>query len=431
MRYQDACLRLAVGTSLLALAGCAIDPSLLQAPGLTTTQVGTTGTPVGTTTSGGATTGTTTGTTTSGLAKGGGSVGTPVGATPAERALDLLNRYRRVAGVPPVTDDPATTKACMDHAAYLVKNKGNAALDGFGAHKEDPNLPGATPGWANLNLGNDVGFEEPVATIDGLMATLYHRTPMIGTDLEKVGFGYAGVPGSDNMADVLAFVTGDRPQEVVVFPADGQTDVPLAFGGEFPNPIPDGDVGGYPITLQMADSAKPTGMSASLKDDQGQDVPCHYSDHDHQASTAYSQGNTVCLIPKQLLEPGRSYQAHVQGTVDGQARNWDWRFSTPAVPAATDPLDKAAMGATIGKLAAIEGQVLGAGTLDDGTVYLNFSPDLDPSAFFPKDVWAKLGLGDPAKALEGKRVRLVCTPRRQTKGDVELDISDPRWFKLL
>ena len=149
------------------------------------------------------------------------------------------------------------------------------------------------------------------------------------------------------------------------------------------------------------------------------------------ASTAYSQGNTVCLIPKQLLEPGRSYQAHVQGTVDGQARNWDWRFSTPAVPAATDPLDKAAMGATIGKLAAIEGQVLGAGTLDDGTVYLNFSPDLDPSAFFPKDVWAKLGLGDPAKALEGKRVRLVCTPRRQTKGDVELDISDPRWFKLL
>src|SRR5262249_30067345 len=50
----------------------------------------------------------------------------------------------------------------------------------------------------------------------------------------------------------------------VAYPADKQADVPLEYGAESPNPIPNHGTGGYPITLQFPPFDKVTGVSAKL-----------------------------------------------------------------------------------------------------------------------------------------------------------------------
>ena len=49
------------------------------------------------------------------------------------------------------------------------------------------------------------------------------------------------------------------------YPADKQTDVPLDYGAEFPNPIPNRGTGGYAITLQFPPFDKVTGATARYR----------------------------------------------------------------------------------------------------------------------------------------------------------------------
>ncbi|MDB5100386.1 MAG: hypothetical protein JWM80_4807 [Cyanobacteria bacterium RYN_339] len=361
----------------------------------------------------------------------GGAIGTPTGATVEARVLDLINRTRAVAGLTPVTYDARATKLCMAHANYLMLNANSPALAGFSAHKEDPSLPGYDPEWANLNLGNDVHFIEPLPAVDDWVASLYHRTQMLDANLVQIGFGYAGDRAKDNAAAVLAFKQGSGPEAEVAYPADGQTEVPLNFYGEFPNPIPAGHTGpvGYPLTLQEPSSAKMTGFKGSLTDDAGHDVPCYYSDKEHQASSLYDQGNVVCLLPQLPLDLATTYHVKVSGTLDGQSITRTWTFTSRPAPAAIEASDHAAVAAQAGQLATIEGKVRSGGKLDDGTIYFNFSADFDPSIFLKPEVWAQTGLGDPG-ALVGKRIRAI-GPLVKGGSYATMDVPTAKWFTAL
>jgi hypothetical protein len=56
----------------------------------------------------------------------------------------------------------------------------------------------------------------------------------------------------------------------VAYPADNQTDVPLDYGAEFPNPIPNHGTGGYAITLQFPAEVSDAG---ELSDGDAEDSP--------------------------------------------------------------------------------------------------------------------------------------------------------------
>src|SRR5438552_9133284 len=64
-------------------------------------------------------------------------------AADADLAAALLNRYRSVAGLPPVAVGTGNSAAAA-HAHYLALNKGNPAIAGLLAHTEQPGLPGYT-----------------------------------------------------------------------------------------------------------------------------------------------------------------------------------------------------------------------------------------------------------------------------------------------
>ena len=173
---------------------------------------------------------------------------------PDERALRLVNHYRQLAGLTPVKLDQQLSAGCMEHANYMVQNRGTDAMAGLNAHDQRPSLPGASAAGAACAKTADLfpRVSDLGVAIDGWMAGMYHRRPMLDPQLERIGVGYARLPDG-KLTAALRFENAARRNGTwpVAYPADKQTDVPLNYGAEFPNPIPNHGTGGYPITLQV------------------------------------------------------------------------------------------------------------------------------------------------------------------------------------
>ncbi|MCC6737966.1 MAG: CAP domain-containing protein [Planctomycetia bacterium] len=262
----------------------------------------------------------------------------PPAADPtADKVLEKVNEWRKLAGLQPVKLDEALSKGCRAHAEYLKTNQGHPSVQGLGAHGEDPKLPGYTPEGEKAGKSSDISFEDPVPAVDGLMATLFHRVPLLNPALEKIGFGAASEGGKWFVVlDVMNGVGKKPPAKgnpPVVFPRAKQKDVPLAFGGEMPNPIPEDKDGkaGFPITAQFPSGIPVKEATVGLKDADGKPVECWISTPEKPADARY-QRNTVCAFPKDLLKPGTTYTVSMAAKVGGKPWSAEWTFTTAGEP---------------------------------------------------------------------------------------------------
>lgn len=249
-------------------------------------------------------------------------------ADPFER----LNVHRKAAGLEPVAVDPALSKACAAHAEYLVRNADHPSTRGLGLHSEDPKLPGYSKEGERAGKASVifVGLEG-VEAVDGWMASLLHRIPLLQSRLKKVGYGAArgGPAGVIVVLDALNGMGVGKDAPVVLYPADGQRDVPRAFCPEIPDPIPESPdkKAGYPVTLIFAEGALVKDVKASIRDGAGNDVPCWLSTPEKPAAADY-QRNTVGLIPKEPLRPSTTYTVAVAARVTGRPWLRTWSFTT-------------------------------------------------------------------------------------------------------
>src|SRR5262249_54103291 len=135
--------------------------------------------------------------------------------------------------------DEELSRSCTRHAEYLVKNAGHPSTKGLGAHDEDPNLPGYSKEGERAGLASVIHYVEPVASVDGWMATFFHRIPLLDPALRRVGFGFAK-GGRTGWVTVLDVDRGRGFDQPVIFPGANQKNVPLAYlPRERPNPIPE------------------------------------------------------------------------------------------------------------------------------------------------------------------------------------------------
>lgn len=124
--------------------------------------------------------------------------------------------------------------------------------------------------------------------------------------------------------------------EVVLWPPDGATDVPPAFFIEEPDPLPDLDLSGFPVSIQFNPAAAgeveirafrlqrigpdgaPAGDAAAgfRLLDQGSDPNGLLSSHE------------FALFPLERLAWGSRYRASVDARVDGVPRAFAWSFET-------------------------------------------------------------------------------------------------------
>ncbi|MCX5745129.1 MAG: CAP domain-containing protein [Proteobacteria bacterium] len=348
--------------------------------------------------------------------------------TPEEEVLHLINHYRAAAGLPQVTLDATASAGCAAHATYMRLNRDTDAMVGLHAHQQDPALPGASPAGAACGKAADLfpGVSDLPTAVDGFMAGLYHRRPILSPELARIGVGYAALPDGTLMAAVM-FINAPTPPPAaqgwpVAYPGRDQQDVPLAFGLEIPNPIPGGGhLGGYPITLQFPPFDKVTDVAVELVDAKGTKVPVYLSTPEAPA-TSFGQYGVICAIPRTLLDAGARYTVKVSamwapGRVEPRPQKVErtWSFTTIGLRkiAATD---EAGLLAAVGKPSLVRGTVKYAAMMDSATAFLSFEVGKPKgyelvSVIVPLAIWQTLARGAAPGAWIGRTLDVEATPQ--------------------
>ena len=351
-------------------------------------------------------------------------------AAPDAEVLALVNHYRAQAGVAPVVIDPALSKGCMEHASYMLQNRGTPAMDGLAAHHQDPKRPGATPAGAACGVAADLfpGVSDLGTAVDGWMAGLYHRRPILAPSLRTIGVGYAPLPDGTLMAALMFVDAGGAQRDgwPVAYPAVDQRDVPLELGNEIPDPSPGGS-GGYPLTLQFPPFDKVTGASATLTDAAGAPVAAYVSTPE-QPATSFGQYGVICVIPKQALRPNTRYTVAMTATWGAApAHTWSWSFTTVALRR-VDANDEAGLLAALGHPSLVHGVVQYGGMMDTQTVFLTIARSDHGryqmvSIVIPLAVWKSVaGAANPA-TYTGATVDVETTPTLAMNAYLNLPIT--------
>ena len=346
------------------------------------------------------------------------------------RVKRLVDRYRTAVGLPPVALDVKLSKDCRAHAEYMRLNSDSAAMAGLNAHHERPNLPGASADGATCGEAADLffGVSDLEVAVDGWMATLYHRRPILTPTLERIGVGYSRLRDGSYMA-ALMFVdakgAGVSAKWPVAYPADDQRGVPIEFGSEVPNPVPSGARAGYPITIQFPPFDKITGVRAKLVDERGRDIEYYLSDPEHPASS-FGQYGVVSLIPKLPLRPESRYEVRVDATWNGKATTRRWSFTTVALRP-VDANDEDAVTRAINVASTLRGTVLNGGMMEDGdSAFLQIGLRTGRRykmvvILMPRRVWGELG--GRSDSFLGRTVEVDGTPQLFQGAYIDIPIT--------
>ena len=265
------------------------------------------------------------------LPKGPGPKGTAGGRyEPSEEAQEMfarVNFHRIQAGLNAVELDTDLSEACQAHVDYLVHNRSRLGPISLAYHTENPEYPKYSERGLLAANSSVIAFNQtPGGAVDAWIATLYHRLPLMRPNLQRIG---AAVGGGILVMDALTGYPGDDDKEVV-YPADGQSNVPLKFQKEMPDPIPGGGVAGYPITAMFPESWECSSLTGTITDGAGNPVPVYSSCPEKPAKRGFPQDGTLCLIPQKVLTPGSTYKVKVTGKAQGKEYVKEWKFSTKA-----------------------------------------------------------------------------------------------------
>lgn len=251
----------------------------------------------------------------------------------ARVALMRVNAARAEAGSGPLALDDAITRATLAHAQYIVQNGGTLV------HEQVPGRPGftAVEFWDRMTLAGYTGeprgevidfYNEPAVALDALLATPYHRHPLIDPTVSVMGFGSAQLGGKTS----AVVNTGGRAgsPRLVHYPGRNAVGVPTSWDGlEIPNPLPEGAKGpvGFTISLVMGGDATLQVSSATLRGPGGALVPV-YQVPQRSNLSAYA------VIPAAPLAESTTYTAHFVGTANGVPFDERWSFTTAQNPRA-------------------------------------------------------------------------------------------------
>ncbi len=246
------------------------------------------------------------------------------------KSLALVNEARKACGLDEVSLSVEQSIGCGKHSKYLIVNKGNPLVAGLKAHEEQPSLKEYSVEGARAGKASVIHFVPPSRAIADWMGGFYHRVPLLQPGLKEIGIGYYNSGADWACAIMCSAAEGEKTaRDVVFYPDDQQKNVPLSLGLEIPSPLPAGHSGtaGFPVTVTFAARQKVKDVTMTLTDAAGTAVPAYVSTPEAPA-TNWPQWNTICLIPKQKLQPGKTYRVQLKCDVAGQPLERSWRFTT-------------------------------------------------------------------------------------------------------
>jgi len=287
-----------------------------EAPALTATVTATALTPTGTLAA--ATTQTTATSTPTAAASATAQTGTP-SVTSTSGWLALVNEIRQKANVPAVVEDGTLSSNCVEHARYMAENNDLT-------HSQNSTLPFASPAGqicaANGNawLGGAAPAQSwtELNAMDGWMRSVGHRLWLLYPTTSAFGFGFYTASNNRSAAalDILSRTNFSTDATFigwpVKYPAPGQTGVPAES---------------YPITLLWPYfGPDPVITTVTLTAQDGKLV-------DHSATTGLPANHRgIQILPTAPLVDNTVYTVLAEGTYNGQAFSYTWKFSTGDTP---------------------------------------------------------------------------------------------------
>ncbi|MDP1849143.1 MAG: CAP domain-containing protein [Solirubrobacteraceae bacterium] len=261
-----------------------------------------------------------------------------------DAAIDQLNAWRSMVGVPPVAHDASLSRQCRSHASYYRLNPTERG------HREKPSLPGYSESGDRAARASVLAYEEaPTAGVAPWEPAPYHRLALLEPRLAASGF-WSEFGLSCMQATALDATLRTPALTAYTYPVRGQRGVAPSFDcREIPNPCD---------AVPNNDGRTPTGFNISV---QFNGPWATIAGVDVDSATVAAAGRPpvdvivqtrervlrggIVLIPRRPLRYGTTYVAAVSGTVAGRAEDGtvtphpfalSWDFSTPGVdPAAS------------------------------------------------------------------------------------------------
>jgi hypothetical protein len=195
----------------------------------------------------------------------------------ADEALLRVNCFRRVATVPGVHIRRSVQESSAAHLDWMVAN-------GVLSEQETPGTPGFTGAdvferladarWGGDNLDHGIwtvtwadvegGIDDPTTLADAWIDDPYYRQVLMQPSADGAGFAWHTAVDGEVLPWNSAYMTltyhwppSSHEERPIVYPSDGQVDVPPAWAfpasySQLPDDgIPDGVPIGYPITVTV------------------------------------------------------------------------------------------------------------------------------------------------------------------------------------
>jgi uncharacterized protein YkwD len=293
-------------------------------------------------------------------------------------ALAQISQIRASMGMPILLENTALQKAAQAHADYLVQHHVSAHLEKSGQSGFTGTKPldrALRAGYGARFVGENLSTKstDAVHSIDGLFSAIYHRFGFLNLSFDEVGIGIAQQT-SDARNSAFVYLMGnsevhrlcteksyqgsgryvygvcadtkqrikahvynrardeikERNPKIVFYPYDGQREVPPAFYNETPDPLPEYDVSGFPVSVEFNDRyfRKVALISFRLYEEGGSEVaPVRLldkrSDPHHELTR-----RQFALLPLKRLAYGTTYRAEVVYRHNKKKRKILWRFTT-------------------------------------------------------------------------------------------------------
>ncbi|SOZ37492.1 CAP domain-containing protein [Cupriavidus neocaledonicus] len=274
---------------------------------------------------------------------------------PRSAGLCYANYRREQVGLAPLAARDPLNAAAQAHTDYMLANatlthdesSGNPGYTGATAHER---IQAAYPTDATAEVvaganrwtsvaNAQLSMSPKDALVSDLVDAPFHRAALLGS-YGSAGSGFAervGANGSGTSAsyyqtvDLADRVKGGNDNQMVAYPFDGQSDVPVNWvNTESPNPAPgyENRTMGYPVSLQAINaSLQFDADNFVITDAQGANVDCIKVDSRAAGLSSAARGLAVCT-PVAPLASQQRYTVRVTGRLGAQPVDLSWSFTT-------------------------------------------------------------------------------------------------------
>jgi uncharacterized protein YkwD len=296
----------------------------------------------------------------------------------AAEAFSELNTVREAMGMPIMQENRALQKAAQAHADYLVRHhisshREESTQEGFSGSK--PVDRALRAGYRARYTGENLSTKSRNAheSITGLFSAIYHRFGFLNLAFDEVGIAIAQdannprnsafvyLMGNSEIHRLCSetdfrgagrYVYGicadtqhriraqtydharnaikERSPKILLYPYDGQEDVPPAFYDENPDPLPDYDVSGFPVSAEFNNRyfRKVDLLSFRLYTADGLEVhPLRLLDKQSDPHHELTR-RQFALLPLKRLEYGTTYRAVLIYKHKKKTKKIRWSFTT-------------------------------------------------------------------------------------------------------